>query len=63
MDKAIKWAATMTWKGIKPIVHVIDALYNTGISLTKKAMAPYEERIKRAEHLPKWDITIEPCFG
>lgn len=34
-----------------------------GISLTKKEMKSYEEKIKRAVKLPKWDVTIEPAFG
>jgi hypothetical protein len=40
--KAIEWAKTMTWKGIKPIVHYCQKIYENGIKLTEKEMEPYE---------------------
>lgn len=43
----------MTWKGIKPIVHLWDKIYDKGVRLTKKEMKPYEKRIKRSAKLPK----------
>lgn len=61
--KAIEWAKTMTWKGIKPIVHYCQKIYENGIKLTEKEMEPYENRIVRSLLLPKWDITIEPLIG
>ncbi len=63
VDKALGWAKTMTWKGIRPVVHLCEEIYEKGIRLTKKEMKPYEERIKRSEKLPKWDVTIETCPG
>jgi len=60
VDKAINWAGTMTWKGIKPIVHLCEKIYEKGICLTKKEMKPYENRIERSNLLPKWDVTINP---
>ena len=41
----------------------IDKIYQKGVSLTKKEMESYEERINRSEKLPKWDVTIAPVFG
>ncbi len=38
--KAIEWAKTMTWKGIKPIVHYCQKIYENGIKLTEKEMEP-----------------------
>jgi hypothetical protein len=32
-----QWARTMTWKGVEATVHVVDKIYNKGVSLTKKA--------------------------
>ncbi len=60
VEKAVKWAGTMTWKGIKPIVHLLKKVYEKGVSLTKKEMKPYEMRILRSKILPKWDVTIPP---
>ena len=62
VDKVIKWAETMTWKGVKPVVHLWNRIYRTGVRLTEKEMKPYEQRIQRSDRLPKWDIIIEP-FG
>lgn len=63
VDKAINWAATMTWKGIQPVVHLWKKIYEKGICLTKKEMKPYESRIERSNSLPKWDVTIPPLTG
>lgn len=63
VEKTLEWAGTMTWKGIKPVISLVDKIYKKGVSLTKKEMKPYNERIKRADKLPKWDVIIEPAFG
>lgn len=63
VDKVIKWAGTMTWKGVKPVVHLWNRVYRTGVRLTEKEMKPYEQRIKRSDRLPKWDVIIEPLAG
>lgn len=54
------WARSMTWKGLSPVVKLSFRAYEKGISLTKKAMRPIEERLKRNPLLPKWDILIQP---
>ena len=61
--KAVDWAKTMTWKGIKPIVHLCEKVYEKGIKLTTEEMKHYEDRIIRSVLLPKWDIMIEPLNG
>ena len=63
IDKAIEWAKTMTWKGIKPIVHLCKEIYESGVKLTSEEMEPYENRIVRSILLPKWDVTIKPVGG
>ncbi len=60
VDKVVNWATTMVWKGIKPLVCLLETIYETGVRLTKEQMKPYEDRIERSDLLPKWDITIEP---
>jgi hypothetical protein len=54
------WASSMTWKGIPPIVTLIEKTYLKNISLTKKAMRGIEKRLERNPLLPKWDILIKP---
>ena len=53
----------MTWKGIKPVVHLCKKVYENGIKLTPKEMKTYENRIIRSILLPKWDVTIESLCG
>ena len=31
VKKTMNWASTMTWKGIKPIVHFCDKIYQKGV--------------------------------
>ena len=63
IEKALEWAGTMTWNGVRPVVHLLDAIYQKGVTLTKEAMKIYEDRIERSETLPMWDVTIKPAFG
>lgn len=60
IEKAIGWASTMTWKGIRPVVRLCDKIYEKGVTLTKKEMKSYEKRLIRSEKLPLWDIIIQP---
>lgn len=62
VNKAIRWAETMTWNSVNPAVHLIDKVYQKGVKLTKEAMKICEERVKRLGNLPKWDVTIKPTF-
>lgn len=63
IHKAIECAVTMTWKGVKPVVRLIEKIYEKGVKLTKREMKKYEDRIKRSKRLPKWDVIIEPVLG
>ena len=63
ISKTVNWACTMTWKGIKPVVTLLEKSYMKGIRLTKKEMKPYENRIQRSNTLPKWDVLIESGVG
>lgn len=63
IDKALKWASTMTWKGVNASVSLLDKIYERGVSLTKKEMEKYQPQLKRSDHLPKWDIRILPQAG
>ena len=63
IEKTIDWASTMTWKGIKPVIHFCDKIYQKGIKLTKKEMRAFERKILRSYSLPKWDVIINPLSG
>ena len=58
IERTIGMIKAMTLKGVGPIVHFLDKCYEKGITLTKKEMKMYEEKITRSETLPKWDVVI-----
>jgi hypothetical protein len=60
---ALRWAQTMTWKGMAPVVHLTDKLYQKGVRLAGKAKKALEARLQRSPILPWWDILINPAPG
>lgn len=62
-ETMLRWAKSMTWKGIHPIVKLNQKTYSKGISLTKTEMRRIEKRLERNPELPKWDILIRPLKG
>lgn len=60
-ETAIAWAKTMTWKGISPIVKVLEGAYQTGVKVAKAAFRALENRLCRNKTLPKWDVRISPA--
>ena len=63
VDTVLKWARTMTWRGVAPIVHLLDRVYETGVRLSPRLFRPIAVRLKRSESLPKWSLTIHPNSG
>lgn len=61
VDTMLRWAKSMTWKGLHPVVKLSRTVYQKGISLSKKAMRKLEARLERDSLLPKWDILIRPA--
>ncbi len=61
VETMLKWAKSMTWKGIHPVVELSRKGYQKGIALGKKAMQAVESRLERHPELPKWDILIRPA--
>jgi Rhodopirellula transposase DDE domain len=53
------FAKTLTFNGKKPIVSLVETIYQTGVTLTKQEMAKVEEQIERHPELSKWFISIE----
>jgi transposase len=60
IDAALRFAATMTWKGTHPLVELVTTTYQTGVTLTKEAMAAVEAQITRLPGLEKWFVDIVP---
>ena len=57
----IRWAESMTWKGLKPTVLLNQNSYEKGISLDKKTMKSIEARLIRNPSLKNWDILVMPA--
>ena len=60
MDTVLKFAQTMTWKGIHPVVKLVNKTYPKGVKLTRKAMDALEKRFERLPGLDKWFVKIAP---
>ena len=60
IDTVLPFAATMTWKGMHPIVALVTTTYQTGVTLTKEAMEAVEAQVTRLPGLEKWFVDIVP---
>ncbi len=62
LHAVVAYSESMTWKGLHPLVDVVTTVYQTGVTLTKEAMAAVEAQIDRLPHLDKWfvDILFQP---
>jgi hypothetical protein len=60
IDAVLRWASSMTWRGIAPLVHVLNRVYETGVRISKAAFRPIAERLQRNPLLSKWSLVIEP---
>jgi Rhodopirellula transposase DDE domain len=67
IETVVKFAQTMTWKGQHPVVQLVTQTYQTGVKLTKQAMAEVETQIQRLTklvvndkelNLGKWFVDI-----
>ena len=56
----LRWAGTMTWRGLRPIIRETTKVYERGVRLTAAAFRPIAERLTRCLTLPKWSVTIRP---
>jgi len=62
LHAVVAYSESMTWKGLHPVVDVVTTVYQTGVTLTKEAMAAVEAQIDRLPGLGKWfvDILYQP---
>jgi hypothetical protein len=59
VQTVLEWARTMTWKGVSPVVHLLDKTYEKGVTIAKKAFKKIEEHLNRDELLPKYCVRIQ----
>jgi len=57
----LAWAASMTWKGLHPVVELSRTVYEKGVSVSKRAMQTVEARLQRNPDLPNWHILVQPA--
>ena len=64
IDTVLRFASSMTWKGVHPVVDLVTTTYQTGVKLTKEAMEVLETQLTRLPDLPKWfvDISYTPSM-
>ena len=60
-DTMLRWAASMTWKGLHPVVQLSRQVYDKGVKLSKQAVKAVEARLERNPLLPKWGILMRPA--
>lgn len=60
VDAVLRFAASMTWKGLHPMVDLVTTTYETGVKRTKEAMATLESQVARLPQLEKWFVDIVP---
>jgi transposase len=62
VDTVLRFAETMTWKGVRPIVESVTTTYKTGVKLTKAAMSAVEAQVTRQPQLGRWFVDIVPSM-
>jgi len=60
IETTLEWAKTMTWKGISPVIKLVETAYQKGVRMGKKAFNALANRIDRDTALPKYYVTIQP---
>lgn len=63
IETALEWTRTMTWRGVAPLVHLLDGVYETGVRLSQREFRPIAARLERSASLPKWSLVIHPEPG
>lgn len=59
LDTVVNFAKTMTYRGVSPLVKVVQKTYETGEKLSQKAMSLLEtQRFERHPSLAKWFVNI-----
>jgi Rhodopirellula transposase DDE domain len=60
-EQELQWASTMTWKGLRPVVQLLETTYDKGVHVAKKAFRAIAQRLTRDETVPKYLVRIAPA--
>lgn len=60
VETVLNRAGNFIWKRLKAIIHMAETSYEKGIKVCGKEKAKMEERLKRSDRLPLYDISIKP---
>jgi hypothetical protein len=60
VETVMAFARTMNWKGAHPLVELVTTTSESGVKLTKEAMAVVESQVERLPQLEKWFVDIIP---
>ena len=63
IEITLEWAKTMTWKGLNPVVKLLETTYEKGVSVCKKMFKVIARRLDRHAELGKYYVTIYPQVG
>jgi hypothetical protein len=63
IQTVFNFAQTMTYNGVRPVVDLVETLYQTGVKLTQQAMAILEHRLERFSGLEKYFVRITPLYS
>ena len=58
IETTLEWAKTMTWKGLNPVVKLLETTYEKGVSVCKKMFKVIACRFDRHAELGKYYVTI-----
>ena len=58
VEVALRWASTMTWRGVSPMIELIDGVYDRGVTIARKAFRPILDRLDKSKTLKKWSVKI-----
>lgn len=59
-ETVIRFAQTLTFRGMQPVVRLVRTGYHTGVRLSQTEMAHLEQRFQRLPGLSKWFLRIAP---
>jgi len=60
IETTLEWAKTMTWKGLNPVVELLETIYEKGVSVCKNMFKIIADRLERQVELSKYSVIIHP---
>lgn len=60
LETVVRYAESMTYRGVHPVVRVVSEIYEAGVRLSRKAMAALETQFHRLPGLELYFVTIPP---